>query len=605
MSSGLELTITAYTTTSTIQAPAGFTPAKGPDWRPKIKARDSLNTLKERAAVELFPAGLQSNPEYVQRVDCTKKVPSTSIKVTTITVKGTRVTASPKTKTKVITSSTTTELHVKLGPTVVTVCSVALRYLKHKAMSKRLSLVFDSSLSAWALNLQVQTLKTKAKIMAHSASGSEPISTQQHALKTPPSNKPSAYVFDSNGDTRIILSTYMAQSFKWEADKIWIEQEKPTKAYYRKKSEEVNNECSKAPLSDLIHAPYTPPESSDGDETDGDEADGNEADDNEADGNEADGNKADLGFDDPPASPDLTSLQVQDWDYGETCQLPLEKIDIRMLVSGKHLELASPIFKTMLTGPFIEGNADSSGVRRITASDWDPQAFYIVLSIMHGYHRDVPRSISFDLLVKVAMIANYYDCLESVEVYTDMWLKTFESELPEVYGRDCILYLFLSWVFSRPIMFQRMTQLALRHSQKVIEAEDFPLPADIIEAIDISRQSALAEIFSAVYALFDLLQGDEECYFECSSMLLGVLTKELGIRGILYPRNAPPFNGFSIEGSQEMIWELRKPTWHRGPNWLSHSCCIQDRLSMSLAKVESNLHVFNLQDFQSVKNHDG
>ncbi|UZP40216.1 hypothetical protein NXS19_008032 [Fusarium pseudograminearum] len=469
--------------------------------------------------------------------------------------------------------------------------------------------------------------------MAHSASGSEPISTQQHALKTPPSNKPSAYVFDSNGDTRIILSTYMAQSFKWEADKIWIEQEKPTKAYYRKKSEEVNNECSKAPLSDLIHAPYTPPESSDGDETDGDEADGNEADDNEADGNEADdneadgneadGNKADLGFDDPdlspeptdlqeddwdsdpPASPDLTSLQVQDWDYGETCQLPLEKIDIRMLVSGKHLELASPIFKTMLTGPFIEGNADSSGVRRITASDWDPQAFYIVLSIMHGYHRDVPRSISFDLLVKVAMIVNYYDCLESVEVYTDMWLKTFESELPEVYGRDCILYLFLSWVFSRPIMFQRMTQLALRHSQKVIEAEDFPLPADIIEAIDISRQSALAEIFSAVYELFDLLQGDEECYFECSSMLLGVLTKELGILGILYPRNAPPFNGFSIEGSQEMIRELRKPTWHSGPNRSSHSCCIQDRLSMSLAKVESNLHVFNLQDFQSVKNHDG
>ncbi|CAG1996066.1 unnamed protein product [Fusarium graminearum] len=120
-------TITACTTTSTIQAPAGFTPAKGPDWRPKIKARDSLNTLKERATVELFPAGLQSIPEYVQRVDCTKKVPSTSIKVMTITVKGARITASLKTKTKVITSSTTTEVHVKLGPTVVTVCRVALR----------------------------------------------------------------------------------------------------------------------------------------------------------------------------------------------------------------------------------------------------------------------------------------------------------------------------------------------------------------------------------------------------------------------------------------------------------------------------------------------
>ncbi|KAF4440618.1 hypothetical protein F53441_12239 [Fusarium austroafricanum] len=98
-------TTTRYTTTSTIPASAGFTPAKGPDWWPKIKARGSL---KERAAPEVFLAGLQSNPEFVQRADCTKKVPTTSIKVTTITVQGTRVTANPKTKTKVVTSITTT-----------------------------------------------------------------------------------------------------------------------------------------------------------------------------------------------------------------------------------------------------------------------------------------------------------------------------------------------------------------------------------------------------------------------------------------------------------------------------------------------------------------
>ncbi|KAH7467945.1 hypothetical protein FOMA001_g15207 [Fusarium oxysporum f. sp. matthiolae] len=98
-------TTVRYTTTSTIRAPAGFTPAKGPDWRPKVKARD---TLKERAAPDVFPAGLQTNPEYVQRIDCTKKVPTTSTKVITITVKGTRVTANPKTKTKVVTSNTTT-----------------------------------------------------------------------------------------------------------------------------------------------------------------------------------------------------------------------------------------------------------------------------------------------------------------------------------------------------------------------------------------------------------------------------------------------------------------------------------------------------------------
>ncbi|RGP71621.1 hypothetical protein FLONG3_7056 [Fusarium longipes] len=98
-------TTTRYTTTSTIQAPAGFTPAKAFDWRPKIKARGSS---KKRAASDLLLDGLQSNPEYVQRVDCTKMVPTTSVKVTTVTVKGTRVTASPKIKTNVVTTSTTT-----------------------------------------------------------------------------------------------------------------------------------------------------------------------------------------------------------------------------------------------------------------------------------------------------------------------------------------------------------------------------------------------------------------------------------------------------------------------------------------------------------------
>ncbi|KAG9495033.1 hypothetical protein J7337_013264 [Fusarium musae] len=72
---------------------AGFISAKGPDWRPKVKARD---TPKDIAAPDLLPAGLQSETEYVQRIDCTKENPTTAIKVTTITVKEARVTANPK-----------------------------------------------------------------------------------------------------------------------------------------------------------------------------------------------------------------------------------------------------------------------------------------------------------------------------------------------------------------------------------------------------------------------------------------------------------------------------------------------------------------------------
>lgn len=326
--------------------------------------------------------------------------------------------------------------------------------------------------------------------MVHDVSGSEPVSPQKGPQKESPSRKPSAYVFDSNGDTRIILSTSVAQTFKWEADKIWIEEEKLSKAYHRMKEWEKKKgkrvefsppttppapeespfttstslggttstsqiDWANVKFSDLDNVRYSRAELPDGDETDPD-------------------------CTNPGTNHDSTSLQVQDWDYGETCVPHLERSEFRMLVSGKHLEIASPIFKTMVQGPFAEGKADPSGFRLITASDWDPEAFQIILTIIHGYNRDVPRALSLEMLVKVAMIVNYYDCLESVEPYTDIWLEALKPQLPKVYGQDSILCVFISWVFSEPIMFQNMTQLSLRHSRKLIDAEDFPIPADIL-----------------------------------------------------------------------------------------------------------------------------
>ncbi|KAF5725195.1 hypothetical protein FMUND_58 [Fusarium mundagurra] len=412
--------------------------------------------------------------------------------------------------------------------------------------------------------------------MVHDIPGAEHVSPQRGPPKAPPSKKPSEYVFDSNGDTRIILSTSIAQRFEWEADKIWIEEEKSKKKRKKKKGKTVEFSPPTTPPVPEESPPTTT--TSRGGTTNAPPIDwGSNIQYSRTEF--ADGDETDPGCTDPGTNPDSTSLRIQDWEYGETCIPRLKKTKFRMLVSGKHLELASPIFKTMVTGSFAEGKADASGFRQITASDWNPEAFKIILTIMHGYNRDVPRSLSLEMLVKVAMIVNYYDCLESVELYTDIWLEGLRSELPTVYGRDCVLCMVVSWVFSEPTMFQNMTELALRHSQKLIDVDDFPIPAKILEAIDIARQSALAEIFSAIYELLDRLQEEQECSFECSSMLLGILTRELSKHEILHPRNAPPFHGFSIEGSKEMIKGLKKPKWYN----------------------KSDLRVFDLQDFQDKK----
>ncbi|RKK76441.1 hypothetical protein BFJ71_g16933 [Fusarium oxysporum] len=149
-----------------------------------------------------------------------------------------------------------------------------------------------------------------------------------------------------------------------------------------------------------------------------------------------------------------------------------------------------------------------------------------------------------------------------------------------------------------------MTRLALLHSGKLIEAEYFPIPGDLLDKIDKARQNTLGIIFTGIYDLLDLLQEKDECSYECSSMLLGTLIKDLRKHGILGSRCEKPFYGFSIEGSKDMIKGLRKPQWYDtsggryGPR---HSCTIQQKLSLALDKVETGLRVFDLQDFQFAK----
>ncbi|RYC78626.1 hypothetical protein BFJ63_vAg18500 [Fusarium oxysporum f. sp. narcissi] len=322
--------------------------------------------------------------------------------------------------------------------------------------------------------------------MAHNNSSSEPVSIQGGLQNKTASKKTSTYILDSNGDTQLILSTYKDQPFLWEAETIRMGQESSTKKCSKKKEKKIKKKTAcdplpappppplalpespvsiptslRDPIDSFSNITYTRPEFSDVETIRPRSADVKE-------------------------NADSSSLRMQDWDYGERSGILPNQVEIRMLVSGKHLELASSYFKKMFSGPFTEGKADHAGLRRVTATDWDPEAFNIVLTIMHGYHRDVPRLLGLEMLAKLAMIVDYYECHEIIELYADIWLERLKSEVPTVYGRDCILL-----------------------------------------QIDIARQDYLDKIFSAAYDLLDRLQEEPECSYECSSMLLGMLTKEL------------------------------------------------------------------------------
>jgi hypothetical protein len=110
-------------------------------------------------------------------------------------------------------------------------------------------------------------------------------------------------------------------------------------------------------------------------------------------------------------------------------------------VSSRRLMLASTIFKSALSGGnWIEGQKKSDGHYYITADDWCEEVFLLLLNMLHLHSRQMPSKISLDMLAKLAVLTDYYDCAEAIESFTSIWIPSVdEKEAPVGYCRETIL----------------------------------------------------------------------------------------------------------------------------------------------------------------------
>jgi hypothetical protein len=180
------------------------------------------------------------------------------------------------------------------------------------------------------------------------------------------------------------------------------------------------------------------------------------------------------------AQPDDESAQS---DASSNSAEPLS--DVHMRVSSKHLILASPTFRSMLGPSFEEGQRlRTEGSTDIALGDDDPDAFVILLNIVHGLTRKVPRSVTLDMLTKLAVLVNYYQMHEVVELFSDTWIDNLVKEdLPESYSSEAIRWLLISWVFHRPVEFRAVSRVIESGCDETLEDdfdEGLPIPAPII-----------------------------------------------------------------------------------------------------------------------------
>jgi hypothetical protein len=144
--------------------------------------------------------------------------------------------------------------------------------------------------------------------------------------------------------------------------------------------------------------------------------------------------------------------------------------EIHYHVSSRHLRLASPTFDSMLAkGKWMEGVPDENDRRyHIYAEDWDKEALLLLLNVLHHRNRKVPRSLSLEMLAKIAVLIDYYDCAEAVELCTERWIDHIRktSPVPSVFCRDLMLWMCIAWVLRMPDEFTRTTVVAFKQADR-------------------------------------------------------------------------------------------------------------------------------------------
>lgn len=182
---------------------------------------------------------------------------------------------------------------------------------------------------------------------------------------------------------------------------------------------------------------------------------------------------------------DVTSPNpaVADAEQDDTTSGPHETAPKTFLVSSRHLILASTVFKRMLTRSGWSEGKKVDGQFRIEASEWDSQSFSIVLNLVHGRHRQTPKSVSLETMSSIATIVDYYGVHEAVELSCRSLIQrliALDPLLDDV-ERNWVLWISIAWVFGDDRVFEKATEGAtLRATSDLEMPENLPCYAGVI-----------------------------------------------------------------------------------------------------------------------------
>ncbi|KAF1997510.1 hypothetical protein P154DRAFT_496699 [Amniculicola lignicola CBS 123094] len=266
------------------------------------------------------------------------------------------------------------------------------------------------------------------------------------------------------------------------------------------------------------------------------------------------------------------------------------EIEIHYLVSSRHLMLASPRFYTMLADSnWVEGHRSDDGRYHINVEDWDEQALLVILNIFHLRHKEVPRELELEVLAKIAVLVDYYECAEVLELFSDMWIEKLRKDVmvPLIYCRDLMLWLCVALVFRLSEEFKTATLVAIRWAPGPIGSLGLPISPSTVHKLDRRRNTAIELIMATLDLWLENYQSPEyKCRvtkynFECGAYFLGALTKGM-YNTQLYPlRHVAPFEGLSFEALYAKVRGIVAMPRSLVETW-DHSCSLEETVGKAV-----------------------
>ncbi|KAJ5529060.1 hypothetical protein N7527_002453 [Penicillium freii] len=285
---------------------------------------------------------------------------------------------------------------------------------------------------------------------------------------------------------------------------------------------------------------------------------------------------------------------------------------VRIQVSAKHLTFASSVFKKILTGGWKESITYlQKGSVEITAESWDTEAFLILLRAIHGQYYYIPRKLTLEMLAKVAMIADYYECKTALYIMKDIWIDNLKEKIPRTVSRDLILWLWIAWFFQLHSQFKISTLIAMSRSDDWVVSFGLPIPANVIDSINKCRENAIHNLVITLHEIRGtFLDGTRGCCLECRSFMYGSLSMQMQSSNLLSPKPKVPFLNLNYNDLVQTVLAFKSPRWYGSNTSYSsyrsssfHDCPDASFTSL-FAILKDPLEGLELQDFTGSSLHN-